>query len=45
LVHNRGREGARVFYREKDGVMEILAKADKSNEQQIIKILTQLYGG
>ncbi len=33
----RGRNGARVFYRMKDDLMEILGKANKSNEQLVIE--------
>jgi len=39
----RGRNGARIFYRIQNGVMEILAKADKGNEQKVIEILTKKY--
>jgi hypothetical protein len=39
----RGRNGARVFYRVKDGVMEILGKSSKANEQNVINILKKLY--
>jgi hypothetical protein len=44
IFYLRGRNGARVFYRIADGIMEILGKADKSNEQRVINILRQLYG-
>lgn len=39
----RGRNGARVFFRNTSNGIEILAKADKSNEQKVIKILEELY--
>jgi RHS repeat-associated protein len=39
----RTESGGRVFYRIKNGVVEILAKADKSNEKFVIKVLEELY--
>ena len=44
ICYLRGREGARVFYRIKDGIMEILGKASKANEQQVINIIKKLFG-
>ena len=43
IYYLRGANGARVFYRIVNEVMEILAKADKSNEAKVIKILINLY--
>ncbi|MBW4085834.1 hypothetical protein HYD27_31505 [Paenibacillus sp. S150] len=40
----RGKEGARVFYRMSNGEMQILAKANKANEQTVINILYKVYG-
>ena len=45
ICYLRGRNGARVFYRITNGTMEILAKANKNNEQKVINILTRMYGG
>jgi RHS repeat-associated protein len=39
------KEGARVFFRKTKTGVEILAKADKHNEQQVIDRLTDIYGG
>ncbi len=43
IYYLRGREGSRVFYRVKDGVFEILGKASKENEQQVIDTVKKLY--
>ena len=43
VYYLRGQNGSRIFYRKKDGVIEILAKADKSNEKFVIKALEKLY--
>lgn len=43
IYYLRGREGSRVFYRVKDGVFEILGKASKENEQQVIDTIKKLY--
>ena len=40
----RGKNGARVFFRNILDGIEILAKADKSNEESVIKLLIELYG-
>ena len=39
----RGRNGARVFYRNVDGTIEILGKSSKANEQKVIDILDKMY--
>lgn len=39
----RGRGGARVYYREVGGRIEILAKSVKSNQNKVIKILKKIY--
>lgn len=39
----RGRGGARVFFRVVDGNVQILAKADKSNEDAVIAALKNIY--
>ena len=44
IYYLRGRNGARVFYRMKDGVMEILGKASKSNEQTVIDLVIEIFG-
>ena len=44
VIYLRGREGGRVFLRETgEGYVEILGKADKNNEQAVIKIIQDLY--
>lgn len=43
ISYLRGKNGARIFYRIKDGVMEILGKSSKANEQKVINILKRLY--
>jgi hypothetical protein len=45
ICYLRGRNGGRVFYRIKNGGIEILAKSNKGNEQNVINILKNLYGG
>ena len=45
ICYLRGRNGGRVFYRMTNGIMEILEKANKGNEQNVINILKKLYGG
>ena len=44
ISYLRGRAGGRVFYRMVGGVMEILGKASKANEDDVINELKQLYG-
>jgi RHS repeat-associated protein len=44
VMYARSRDGARVFFRQgRDGSVEILAKANKANEKQVIKRLEELY--
>ncbi|WP_321386386.1 hypothetical protein [uncultured Enterococcus sp.] len=43
VIYIRGRNGARVFYRKVDGVIEILGKANKDNETKVIQILMKKY--
>ena len=45
ICYLRGRNGARVFYRITDNIVEILGKANKGNEQTVINILKKFYGG
>ena len=40
----RGKNRARVYYREVDGKIEILGKSVKSNQQKVINILKKMYG-
>lgn len=44
ISYLRGDSGARVFYRIQNGEMQILAKANKANEQTVINILKKVYG-
>ncbi len=44
IFYLRGRNGARVFYRMVDGVMEILGKSSKSNEQKVINLVKDIFG-
>ncbi len=43
IYYLRGGNEARVFYRMNNGVMEILGKANKDNEQKVINMLEKLY--
>ena len=43
ITYLRGRNGARIFYRTINEEYEILAKANKTNEQTVINILKKLY--
>lgn len=43
IYYLRGKKGARVFYRMKNGTMEILGKATKGNEDDVIKLVTKLF--
>ncbi|MBQ4523013.1 MAG: hypothetical protein IJA10_08705 [Lachnospiraceae bacterium] len=43
ITYLRGRNGARIFYRTTNEGCEILAKANKANEQTVINILKKLY--
>ncbi|MGX1762114.1 ALF repeat-containing protein [Streptomyces lydicus] len=40
----RGRRGGRVFYRNTSDGMQIVAKADKNNEPNVIQRLLATYG-
>jgi hypothetical protein len=40
----RGKNRARVYYREVDGKIEILGKSVKHNQQKVINILKKMYG-
>lgn len=40
----RARDGARVFFRQIEGGIEILAKASKKNEEKVIEMLRKKYG-
>jgi hypothetical protein len=40
----RGKNRARVYYREVDGKIEILGKSVKNNQQKVIDILKKMYG-
>jgi hypothetical protein len=40
----RTRSGARVYFRERGGKIEILAKSNKKNQTSVIKILRKKYG-
>lgn len=39
----RGKNRARMYYREVDGKIEILGKLVKSNQQKVINILKKMY--
>lgn len=43
ILYLRGAKGSRIFYRNTQEGIEILAKASKANESKVIKILEQLY--
>jgi RHS repeat-associated protein len=43
ISYARKRDGARVFFRQVEGKIEILAKATKKNEQAVIEKLKKLY--
>ena len=45
IYYLRGRNGARVFFRMVDGVMDILGKANKANEQTVIDLVLRIFGG
>lgn len=45
ILYARARDGARLFFRAKDGVIEVLAKAYKGNEERVFRLLRELYGG
>ena len=44
IFYLRGRNGSRVFYRMVDGVMDILGKATKANEQKVINLVLETFG-
>ena len=46
VIEHRGKSGGRLYVREVDDVIEILAKSGKkkSNQQFVINRLTELYG-
>jgi len=46
IIEHRGRNGGRLYIRESDGVIEILAKSGKkkSNQQFVINRLKEIYG-
>ena len=43
IFYARSRDGARVFFRQGDGGIEILAKATKQNEARVIRMLEETY--
>jgi hypothetical protein len=44
VSYARGRNGARLFFRNVDGGIQIVGKADKGNETAVINRLKDLYG-
>jgi putative component of toxin-antitoxin plasmid stabilization module len=44
IYEARGRDGARVYFKEENGVIEVLAKSNKANQQSVIDELYNLYG-
>ena len=40
----RGDNRGRVYYREVDGKIEILAKSAKKNQEKVIKLVKKIYG-
>ena len=40
----RSKSGARLYFRKRNGVIEILAKSSKTNQKDVIKILRKKYG-
>jgi hypothetical protein len=44
VSYARGANGARLFFRNVDGGIEVVGKADKGNESRVIGRLMQLYG-
>jgi RHS repeat-associated protein len=45
IFYARSRDGARVFFRQVGDKIEILGKAAKKNEEEVIRRLTELYKG
>ena len=43
MFEARGRNGIRVYFRNVDGGIEILAYSDKSNQQSVIDLLYSIY--
>jgi hypothetical protein len=43
VFYARSRDGARVFFRQGEGGIEILAKASKHNESRVINMLEGIY--
>jgi hypothetical protein len=43
IYYARARDGARLFFRKHGNIIEIIAKASKENEEQVINILRNLY--
>lgn len=44
VTYARGANGGRLFFRNADGGIQIVGKADKGNESKVIGRLMQLYG-
>jgi hypothetical protein len=44
VLYARGANGARLFFRNIDGGIQIVGKADKGNESAVINRLLELYG-
>jgi RHS repeat-associated protein len=44
VTYARGRNGGRLFFRNVDGGIQIVGKADKGNESKVIARLKQIYG-
>jgi len=41
----RARDGARVYFREVDGKVEVLGKSHKGNQAEVIKEVLKVFGG
>jgi hypothetical protein len=44
IFYLRGRNGARLFYRQTKNGYDIVGKASKNNEEQVVKALLKIYG-
>ncbi|MBT2897976.1 hypothetical protein HET64_15400 [Streptomyces sp. McG3] len=44
VTYARGRNGGRLFFRNVGGGIQIVGKADKGNEPQVIARLKKIYG-
>lgn len=44
VTYARGRNGGRLFFRNVDGGIQVVGKADKGNESKVIARLKQIYG-